>query len=184
MRFREWLNLKDTSVNQQDIDTIYDHCKISVQLVRMYRPELLYNINTIANLASGAFGLYASAENTNILDPSTEQRLIYRTQGKMTLHQIRTLPQKILKQSFPDLKQGELKSGNTIHVNVRKILAQSKNDLDAVLQIASTICHEAQHVKDHEETGYSSETAPMAVEQKFMAWAQQNLDKIRQQIGM
>ena len=178
MRFREWLNLKDTSVNEQDIDTIYDHCKISVQLVRMYRPELLRNVSTIADLASGAYGLYNSGENQQTVDPSLEQRLIYW--GKIQKDKVKQLPRKIIRQYFPQMDTRQIQVQDTIRVNVRRILSQARNDLEAVLQIASTIIHESMHELEHEQKGMTYEGGPQAEEQKFMAWAKQNMNQILQ----
>jgi hypothetical protein len=178
MDFKEWLNQKDANVDDSQISTVYDKAHIAVELVRAYRPELLFNINTIADLASGAYGLYNSGENQQTVDPSLEQRLIYW--GKIQKDKIKQLPRKVLKQYFPQMDARQVKITDTIRVNVRRILSQARNDLEAVLQIASTIVHESMHELEHEQKGMTYEGGPQAEERKFMAWAGQNMNKILQ----
>lgn len=156
----------------------YDKAHIAVELVRMYHPDFLENISTIADLASGAYGLYNSGENTKILPTEYEQRLIYW--GKLNKKQISNIPTKTLKQYFPELDERRIRSGDTIHVNVRRILSQSRSDLEAVLQIASTIVHEATHRIERETKGQTFETGPQGEERKFINWAKQNLNIIAQ----
>jgi hypothetical protein len=178
MQFKEWLKQNDPSVDERQIDQVYDKARIAVQLVQWYRPELLYNISTIANLASGAYGLYNSAENNQVIDPSAEQRLIYR--GHVSQQQIRSLPRKILRQYFPDLNPREIKVNDTVHVNIRRILMESKNDIEAVIRIGATIVHECTHEIEGETRGHTEETGPEAEARKFVAWAQQNMQQILQ----
>jgi hypothetical protein len=187
MNFKEWMDQR-TAVEEREIDALYDKARIAVQLVRMYRPELLYNISTIANLASGAYGLYNSGENRDIIDPSIEQRLIYKHKGRVTKQQLARMPKRILKQYFPDLDMRYVNPGDTIRVNIKRILSQSRNDLEAVLEIASTIIHESMHdweKRGKEEKGVNgsplTEITPQSEEKKFMQWAQSNLDWIVQQ---
>ena len=179
MGFKEWLNQKDPSVDERQIDQLYDKARISVQLVKMYRPNLLFNISTIADLATGAYGLYNSAENGQVLDPGAEQRLIYY--GKVDRNRIRSLPRRILKQYFPNLKPQEVKVNDTVHINIRRILNESKTDLEAVIRIAATIVHECTHEIEGETKGHTEETGPEAEARKFVAWAKQNMQKITQQ---
>lgn len=179
MNFKEWLGQYDTQVDEREIDAVYDKAHIAVDLVRQYRPELLHNISTIANLATGAYGLYNSGENQHTLDPSLEQRLIYR--GKIPKERIKEIPRKILAQYFPNVDPKQIRIGDTIRINVRRILSQAKSELEAVLQIAATIIHEATHELEYEQKGLTQETTPRMEEQKFMNWAKQNLQNIIKQ---
>lgn len=171
--FREWAQ----KLNQQQIDAIYDKAHIAVEIAQQYakerQPDLLANVTTIANLASGAYGLYNTAENQKNLPPDVERWLVYRGVKK---EDISKLPFIILQKWGVNPKQVQI--GDTIHVNVRKILSQSKNNLDAILQISSTILHEATHEREQELTGQSSERGPKEREHDFMMWAQQNMQKI------
>lgn len=173
LNFREWTQKID------QINSVYDKAHIAIEIAQAYsqekQPGLLANVTTIANLASGAYGLYNSAENQKKLPPNIERWLIYKGIKK---EDINKLPYVILKKWGVDPKQVQI--GDTIHVNVRRILSQSKNDLDAVLQIASTTIHESVHEREREFTGTSSENGPKLAEQEFMQWARQNLDKIIQ----
>ena len=176
--FNEWMGQKN-KVDERQIDSIYDKAHFCIDLVNQFDPDLLSRVSTIANLAAGSYGLFKSDEASKQLPPNVERWLVYRGVKK---EQIGQVPQMILKKW--GVNEKEIGIGNIIHVNVRRILSQSKNDLDAILQIASTVAHESTHVKERELTGTSSETGPMAVEHKFMQWAQQNLDEIRKKIGM
>ena len=171
--FKEWLQKLD----QQQINAIYDKAHIAVEIAQQYakerQPDLLANVTTIANLSTGAYGLYNTADNQKKLPPNTERWLVYQGVKK---EDIPKLPNIILQKWGVDPKQVQI--GNTIHVNVKRILSQSRNDLDAVLQISSTMIHEAVHQKEQEMTGQSNENGPKERENDFMMWAKQNMQKI------
>ena len=88
------------------------------------------------------------------------------------------LPKAVLKQYFPEIDEREIRESDTIHVNIRRILQEASSDLDAVLQIASTIVHESTHESEKEQTGKTSEVGPTAAEREFMNWAKTNMQKI------
>ena len=130
-------------VDEQQIDRLYDKSKIAVDLVRQYNPKLLFNITTIADLASGAYGIYSSGENKKLLPQPLEQQLVYY--GKVGRHNLDLVPKITIQRYYPDVPADQIKQSDTIHVNIRRILQESQNDLEAILQIASTIVHEATH---------------------------------------
>ena len=134
MKFRAWLFEQSDLPDYGEIESIYDKARVAVQIVKLYNPKLIENISTIANLASGAYGLHDADE----------------------------------------------KRRDTIHVNVRRILNQSRSDHDAIFQIASTIIHEATHEMEREAKGSGSEPGPQAEEQKFKQWAEQNMEKLHE----
>jgi hypothetical protein len=191
MNFKEWMN-QAPDIEEKEIDSLYDKAHIAVDLVRDYckqtnQPDLLVNISTIANLATGAYGLYNSGENKDIIDPSVAQRLIYRSQGQITKDQLEKMPRRIMKQYFPDLDMRYVNPGDTIRINIRRILSQAQSDLQAVLEIASTIIHEATHDVEKREKedrfGNGSpltEIEPQRRERHFMEWARQNMNYILQ----
>jgi hypothetical protein len=170
MNFCEWFKKTDA----RELESIYNKTHISVELVNQYNPQLLANISTIANLSSGAYGLYLSAENKKLLNPEMERRLIYW--GRINKNNIGNIPTKVLSQYGIDPKK--VQPSDTIHVNVKRILSQSKTDLEAVLQIASTIIHESVHELEREASGKTNETGPKTAENQFMMWAKQNLNQI------
>ena len=145
-------------------------------MVREYKPELLNNVSTIANLASGAYGLYNSGENKKVLP--TNAKFIF-DQKHIDPKTIDLLPKSVIKQQFPEIDEKQIKESDTIHVNISRIVKESKTDLDAVLQIASTIVHECTHEMEREETGQTSEVGPQRAEREFMNWAKQNIKRIQ-----
>jgi hypothetical protein len=169
--FSSWLNQQ--APDESQIDSIYNKAKISVELVRWYKPQILANVSTIANLASGAYGLYNSGENLDVLDPTEQQKIIIQSQGKVTKQQLQDpkYQRQILQQYYPGIDKRRIKPGDTIHINVRRILMQSKSDYEAVLQIASTVVHEATHDNEYRQKHHTSETLPVSEEHMFMRWA-------------
>ena len=168
--------MRPHEVDEKQIDMLYDKAHIAVELAKMYRPELLDNIATIADLASGAYGVYNSGENRKNLPQTIEQQLVYY--GKVGRHNLDLIPKITLQKYYPNIPADQIKESDTIHVNIKRILAESKNDLEAVLQIASTIVHEAIHELEFETTGKTSEAGPQAEERKFMEWARGKLQEI------
>lgn len=172
--FKNWFEQQfDTTVDETQIDAIYDKAKISVELVRMYNPELLNQVGTIANLATGSYGLYNSGENLNVIEPSEEQKIIMQTQGQINKEQLQKMRPEILKKYYPNVDSNKFKFSDTIQINVNRILNDPKvnSDLEAIMQIGATIVHEATHNQEYRTKGYTNETAPMMEEKKFLQWA-------------
>ena len=176
MEFKNWFGKQDTEVDETEIDRLYDKAHISVELVREYKPDLLNNISTIANLASGAYGLYNSGENKKVLP--TNAKFIFDKKN-IDPNTIDLLPKSVIKQQFPEIDEKRIKESDTIHVNINRIVKESKTDWDAVLQIAATIIHESTHEMEREETGQTSEVGPQRAEREFMNWARQNMKRIQ-----
>lgn len=176
MEFKNWFGKQDAEVDETEIDRLYDKAHISVELVREYKPELLNNVSTIANLASGAYGLYNSGENKKVLP--TNAKFIF-DKKHIDPKAVDLLPKSVIKQQFPEIDEKQIKESDTIHVNINRIVKESKTDLDAVLQIASTIVHECTHEMEREETGQTSEVGPQRAEREFMNWAKQNIKRIQ-----
>ncbi|NIQ16988.1 MAG: hypothetical protein GTO02_22175, partial [Candidatus Dadabacteria bacterium] len=128
------------AVDERQIDQVYSKAHIAVEIVKMYNPRLLDNIAVIANLASGAYGVYNSAENQKFIPKGIEDNLIYY--GRIDKKRLDTIPKKTLAQYYPQAAN-QIKESDTIHVNVRRIMQESESDFEAVIQIASTIIHEA-----------------------------------------
>jgi|SRR6516225_6900328 hypothetical protein len=166
------------AADESQIDTLYSKAHIAVEIVRMYQPELLADISTIANLASGAYGVYNSGDNRKVLPPEMEKQLVYY--GPVGRHNLDMIPKKTLMQYYPYLHPQQIQDSDTIHVNVRRIMQESDNDLDAILEIASTIVHECTHEKEREATGQTSEAGPVRAEEAFMGWAKQNMNNLLQ----
>lgn len=172
MQFKEWLQHQ---VDERQIDSIYDKGHIAVKIVNLYNSKILENITTIANLASGAYGLYNSGDSKKQLPPNTERWLVYNGINK---DRIGLIPNIILNKWGVDPKS--VKIGDTIHINVHRILNQSRSHYEAILQLASTIIHEATHSIERETTGTSSEDGPKRAEHQFMDWVGRNSAKLLQ----
>jgi hypothetical protein len=174
INFKEWLNQKQT--DSHEIESVYGKAHIAVQIVQLYDPNLLKNISTIANLSNGAYGLYNSGEVQKELPPDIQQKLIYN--GQIDKSNINKIPNITLKKYFPELDQTKIKEADTIRVNVKRILSQVNNPLEAVLQIASTIIHEATHANEMQTLGHTDESGPEQAEARFRRWTQTNLKSI------
>src|SRR5882672_10828771 len=103
-RFLENIVTTRKNVDYSQIQTVYNKAHIAIDLIKMYQPQIMDNIAVVANLASGAYGVYNSSEDNA--------------------------------------------QGDTVHVNVRRIMNEKKTDIEAVLEIACTIIHETTH--EHE----------------------------------
>jgi len=171
--FREFL--QGQNIDESQIDAIYNKAHIAVELAKIYdrtvdRRDLLNNIAVIANLAAGAYGVYNSGENRKIMQPQLQQSLIYY--GKVTPQNLNNIPKATIKKYYPQIKDDQIKNTDTIHVNIRRILNELPNDEDRIMEIASTILHEATHEWERENQGVTSEVGPLKTEAAFKAWMQ------------
>lgn len=121
--FKEFVGQKQ-NLDFSQITTVYNKAHIAVDLVRWYNPEILNNISTIANLASGAYGVYNSGENKKILPKDIQQSLIYY--GKINPNSIGNIPEKTLLQYYPQIDKNKIQKSDTIRVNVRRIVNEKK----------------------------------------------------------
>jgi hypothetical protein len=173
--FKEWI-LSNKKINFEEVEHVYNKTHIAVQLVNMYAPDILNNISTIANLSAGSYGLYNSAEVKKELPEEIEKKLIYY--GRVSAEKIKKLPNTILKKYFPTLNDYNIKEEDVIRVNVKRIIQESKTNFEAVVQIASTIIHEATHANEMKLKGFTNETNPEHEEAKFITWVKSNKDKL------
>jgi len=176
--FTEALNYPAKAIDEHEIDAVYDKSKISVELVRWYDPRLLDTISTIANLSTGVYGVFNSGETQRQLPPDVEKNLLYY--GKVTKNNLQNIPRKTLQQYYPQLRDEQIQDTYTIRVNVRRILRESRSEFEAVIQIASTIVHEATHKSDFAKAGQAGEPNAYGAEGRFMNWVQRNVSQILQ----
>ena len=183
MRFKLWLEtvagtLGTELVDESQIDSIYDKAKISVKLVQTYarenRIKLLNNISTIANLSSGAYGLYNSATNKKVISQNAMQKIRLKFGDDIFKNnKINNIPEVVIKKYIPDVQDSDVQQSDVIYVNVNSHLAKFGDTPQAILEIASTIVHEATHEKEREETGKTIDGANSLVnmeETKFLNW--------------
>lgn len=187
MRFKIWLEtmagtLGTELVDESQIDSVYDKAKISVKLVQLYarenRLKLLNNISTVANLSSGAYGLYNSATNKKVINQQALQKIRFKFGDDVfKSNKINNIPEVVIRQYVPDIQDLDIQPSDVIYVNVNRIIKEFGDTSQAILQIASTIVHEATHEKEREEKGSTSEVGPVMEEKKFLNWF--NVNKIR-----
>ena len=182
MHFAKWLEQTTVGtelVDSSKIDALYEKAKISVQIVQLYdkmtNQKLLTNISKIAPLSSGVYGMYMSSENHKVIGKEVldKMKLLF-PKDIMLDKKLQTLPNAVLKQYLPDLDEKQIIPSDTIHVNIQKILKQLGDTPQAILEIASTIIHEATHELELQTTGKTSEVGPVAAERKFIDWSKSN----------
>lgn len=171
--FKEFL--QGQNIDESQIDSVYNKAHIAVELARTYdrmadKRDLLNNISVIANLASGAYGVYNSGENRKIIPPQLQQALIYY--GRVTPQNLHNIPRSTIKKYYPQIKDDQIKNTDTIHVNIKRILSELPKDEDRIMEISSTILHEATHEWERENYGSTSEAGPLKTEAAFKAWMQ------------
>ena len=141
--------------------------------------KILNNISTIANLASGAYGLYNSKYNKKVISQNAAQKIRFKFGSDIfTSNKINNIPEVVMKRYIPDLRDEEVIPSDIIFVNVSRIIKEFGDSIDAVFQIASTIIHESTHEKEREETGQTSEVKPQQEEKLFQAWFVKNKNRI------
>lgn len=200
MNFKAWFEQATlgTEMVISKIDTIYNKAKISVQLVQMYdqtrsadpksppdKRKLLLNINTIAPLTSGVYGMYMSSENKKSIGPEVlnKMKLLF-PKDAMLNQKLQTLPTSIIKQYIPDLDEKRVQPSDTIHVNVQRIVKEFGDSPRAIVEIASTIVHEATHELEREFYGKTDERGPEKAEKDFINWVKQNWNTISRRFSL
>lgn len=163
LTWQEFFHIAD----EKQIDQLYSKAHLAVKIVNMYNPRILDNIAVIANLVSGAYGVYNSGENQKVIPRDLENNLIYY--GRVDKRSLGNIPKKTLAQYYPQALN-QIKEADTIRVNVRRIMQEMGNDFDAIIEIASTIIHEATHEMEREQTGTTSEVGPVNAERVFKDW--------------
>jgi len=186
MNFKKWLEQNTVGTDQVDerqINAIYDKAKYAVQLVRMYDKNLLKNISTIAPLTSSVYGMYSSGENKKAIgnDVLSKIRLKFGN-DLMALKKLEKLPNQVLKNYLPDVDLSKIQPSDVIKVNVSKILKELGDSKAAIIEIASTIVHEATHEIEFQTTGKTNEIGPKNAETKFKRWVDQNWDRFSRNI--
>jgi len=178
--FKDWLESTvgtDEVVSQ--IDSLYDKAKYAVKLVQLYSKStnkgLLKNISTVAPLASGVYGLYNSGENKKVIGPMAANKIKFKF-GQDALSNVKTqkLANFVIKQYIPDIDERQLAPTDVIHVNVNRIVSEMGDTPRAVIEIASTIVHEATHEIEFQTSGKTDESGPKRAEAEFHRWVSAN----------
>lgn len=185
MEFKIWLELNTLGTDevQSQIDALYDKAKYAIKLAQAYvktlqgpERDLLKNISTVAPLNSGVYGLYNSAENKAVLGPGVANQIRFKFGADAIRQQnnLQRLPATVISQYLPEVDPRQIAPSDVIHVNVQKIVRELGDTAAAVMEIASTIIHEATHEMEYRATGKTSEVGPKNAEMRFQAWAKSN----------
>ena len=184
--FKKWIcesNTLGTDEVDSGIDRLYDKAKYAIKFVQEYvktlsGPErnLLKNISTVAPLNSGVYGLYNSSENKAAIGSAAANSIRFKFGADAMRQQanLQRLPTSVIRQYLPDVDPLQIAPSDVIHVNVQKIVRELGDTASAVLEIASTIVHEATHEMEYRATGRTSEVGPKNAEKRFMSWARAN----------
>jgi hypothetical protein len=188
MNFKSWLEnlntLNSDLVDDSQINRIYDKAKIAVDIVRMYGKEnnkkILNNISTIANLASGSYGLYNSKYNKKVISQSAMQKIRFKFGDEIFKNnQIHNIPEVVIRRYIPDIRDEDINPSDVIFVNVSRFVREFGDSIETVFHIASTIVHESSHEKEREETANTSEHGMVKTEVSlFESWFIKNKDRI------
>lgn len=203
IRFKEWMeNTAGTDNVQSGIDRLYDKAKFAIKIVQIFSKEewpkvskilfgkqsqnLLANISTIAPLNSGVYGLYNSRENKKVIGTQAANQIKFKF-GNNLIQQnnIQRLPNQVIKQYIPDLDEKQLVPSDVIHVNVQKIVKELGDSKEAILEIASTIVHEAVHSIEFQNSAgkiTDPEKNTRKAEELFRSWANRNWPRISNSI--
>lgn len=191
MNFKSWFykliseQIKEPNISQ--IESIYNKSHVALKLAEAWPDgaKLLSRVSVVGNLASGVYGIFLSKENKKVLPPDVESKLIHY--GKIDKSNLMTLPNAYIKELYPEIDINRIQESDTIHVNIRRILSEIKDDLHRIIEIASTIIHEATHVEDfqgrtkakinmHDDP--QSEAHAKDNERKFQLWVNQNFKSL------
>lgn len=190
IEFGRWMveNTLGTEEVVSQIDMLYDKAKYAIKLVQLYskstNKRLLNNISTIAPLNSAVYGLYNSGENKKVIGPQASSKIRFKF-GQETFNnfsKIHKLPNAVIKQHIPDIDDRQIIPSDIIHVNVTKIVKDLGDSPQAVIEIASTIVHEATHEIEFQTKGKTDETGPRKAEQDFKSWVYANRGLISSRI--
>lgn len=183
-RFTEWMpNTAGTDNVESKIDYLYDKAKFAIKIVQIYSKEnrlgLLKNISTIAPLNSGVYGLYNSGENKKIIGPKVANQIKFKFGNNLIQqNKINKLPNAIVKQHIPDIDENQLIPSDIIHVNVQRIVRELGDSKQSIIEIASTIVHEAVHSIEFQKFGKTDETNTKKAELNFKSWVEKNWPRI------
>ena len=200
IKFVKWLKLREQStvgtefVNASQVLSKYGRVKDSIELVRMYDQHLaddrkiLADISTIADLHSGqAFGLFINTDNSNVIgqDVLDQIRKVYPNDPLID-KKVQKLSRKQILDHLPkDVSQKinprKIIPSAVIRLNISDHLRKYGDSPAAIIEIASTIVHEATHVMEYRDKGETYDGPGTEVEKaeaSFKGWVKQNWNVI------
>jgi hypothetical protein len=192
--------LESVPVSEIGLQKKFDVAKLAVALVRAYdqnlqsplpntggkektpnellNEKLLTYISTIANLSSGAYGVFIGKESKKVLASDIINQIKKDYPNDPTaFKKLSELPKHLLLKYLPGIDNSKIIPSDVIHVNISRHIKELGLTYQAIIEIASTIVHEATHVLEKEETGQTNDGPNSLVkkaEEKFMNWVNQN----------
>lgn len=204
--FKIWLlHTEQSTVGTEEVDASqvlskYGKMKDSIEMVRLYdqklpqEQKLLADISTIADLHSGkAFGMFINTENSNVIgqDVLDQIRKVYpndplidKKVQKLSRKQILDhLPEDVRKTIDPK----KIIPSTIIRVDVVDHLKKYGDSPAAVIELASTIVHEATHVIEYRDKGETFDGPGTMVEKAeaaFKTWVKGNWNFISKKFNL
>ena len=200
----DFSQLETVPIPQVGVQKKFDIAKLAIQLVRAYdetlqsplvrtggrvkTPNELLNqkilpyISTIANLSSGAYGVFVGKESKKVFaaDIINQIRKDYPN-DPYAFKKLSDLPKHVLIKYLPGIDDSKVIPSDIIHINIARHVRELGMTPQAVIQVASTIVHEGTHVLEKEETGQTRDGAGSLVqmaENKFARWVESNKAKV------
>lgn len=182
----------------RDYDLTADHTWMKTHLTyETGRPfGYLLNIDTIAPLGSGAYGMFVSNEVERVLPQEITRPYQFsadktqKEQGQKLSSFLKNQAIKDIKKQFPQLDTKKIQDAATIHLNVNKTkqfveqeIAQGRvrpEDFEEefIIRLGSTIVHESVHALERKYLGSTNEVMTEKAEAHFTEWAYNNVQKV------
>jgi len=142
--FKEFVQYKDRQIDTSRVNGVYDKAEIAIALAIQWdqqfnKGKLFERVNAVTELGGNKYGLFASALG------KPDKRMII-SGGEMAAS---PFPSSRSLDKYPQLNQPQFTKGFPIQINVRQILADSSDDIEAVKKIGGVAVHEATHVSDY-----------------------------------
>ena len=204
--FTKWMQLKEQStvgtelVYATEVVAKYNRMKDSIELVRMYdqkldqEHKLLNDISTIADLHSGkAFGMFINTENSNVIgkDVMDQIRKVYPNDPLIDKKVQKLSRKQILNHLPEDVKRTidpkKIIPSSIIRIDVAAHLKKYGDSAAAIIELASTIVHEATHVIEYRDKGETFDgpgTEVQKAESAFKSWAKSNWPMISKKFNL
>jgi len=183
-------------VRQYDLGA--DHTWMKTHLgYEMGRPfGYLLNIDTIAPLGGGAYGMFISTDTERVLPKEITSPYQFsadktkKEQGQKLINFLKNQAIKDIKKQFPQLDTKKIQDAATIRLNVTKTKNFVETEItqgrvrpedfeeELIIRLGSTIVHESVHALERKYLGSTNEVIAEKAEAHFTNWAYANADDV------
>jgi hypothetical protein len=156
---------------------MYDKADVAIQIAQEWdektnKPPLFANVNAVVNLDGRNYGLFSSSLGKD--DPN--MILLSRQEAQK-------FPSSNTLDKYPQLNNPAVTHGYPVMVNIKLILKNSHNEIEAIKRIGGTAIHEATHAQDFtihstknpNQKPNLTEQRPEANRMAFEKWFDQNI---------